>query len=134
MAASSAEAQKLGHVLISNMRSYEIYLHYDRTYSRDCAKMQNYLPMNFVTAHIIVGHGHAALRDVIAPILKYIHGKRMRLRSVVHLGDNQQVTRDLATYGIVAEKLPVGLGGALRTGECFMQWMIRRRGLESPQD
>lgn len=60
--------------------------------------------------------------DVIGPPLKYLYGKRMRLRTVVHNGSNSELVASLETYHVPKKSIPVCLGGDVDDVP-FQRWL-----------
>ena len=61
--------------------------------------------------------------DVIGPSIKYLQGKRMRLRNTVHSGSNSELVASLNPFHIPKHSIPVCPGGDVDDLP-FKHWLL----------
>lgn len=123
------EAQRRGYVSICNVRNYDLYTHFDRIQSRRALNVVNAVPVTVKASHYCGGSGSSAYTSVVAPVISYLIGKRLRLRKLFHKGSDQEVIAELQLYGLGAEHVPVERGGNFKR-EHVLEWLHKRRELE----
>lgn len=66
--------------------------------------------------------------NYLFPIAKFLFGKRLRRRLIVHSGCGGQISNELEKqYGLSRESLPSQLGGKLDTSKSHQCWLQRCR-------
>ena len=91
-----------------------MYKHWDRIFAkRFCHVVRFCLPIEVKGVHIIVGRS-ASFFDVVMPLVKYLLGKEIRLRTVIH---RDRHVPGIEAYGIDRVYLPVDHGGMYKIGE-----------------
>ena len=118
-------AQLNGIVMLYNLKCFDLSRNFDRTFARHATNMMFFcLPCRIVAQHVCFGAGGRNMwDDVIGPSLKYLYGKRMRLRNIVHGGSNSELVASLKAFHIPKESLPVCLGGDV-DDKSFQQWLV----------
>lgn len=121
---SDETAQLNGFVMLSNLKGFNLAQNYDRIFARLVIEMVCFcLPCRIVAMHLCFGAaGRNLWGDVLGPPVKYLYGKRLRLRVVTHGGCNSELVESLEPFGISKETLHVCLGGDV-TDEYFQKWL-----------
>ena len=91
--------RKKGFVVVVNCRSFDLYKHFDRILSTNLRRLVEVAPLLLRGLHIGAGPGSSVL-DLVMPVLKIIHGKRVRLRLQLHKGSDQEIVQSLSDYGL----------------------------------
>jgi hypothetical protein len=91
---------------------------------RDC------LPIKLKAIHISLPFRHPPFHFVL-PVLKFILGRSLRQRVVVHHGSDLEVLVGLDKFGISEANVPPVLGGLYKLQTELAAWLASRRELES---
>ena len=100
---------------------------FDRVQTKmSAALIQEALPINLVCMHIC----HApTFFNIVYPIMKFIMGKEIRLRTKMHSGSEEKVLQELEHYGIQRRLVLKSMGGGydLKVEE----WLTYRQQVEA---
>jgi hypothetical protein len=94
---------------------------------RDC------LPIKVKAIHISLPFRHPPFNFVL-PVLKFILGRSLRQRVVVHHGSDLEVLMGLEKYGISEANVPPVLGGRYKLEARVAAWLVDRLELESRRE
>mmetsp|Transcript_13720 Transcript_13720/g.20761 ORF Transcript_13720/g.20761 Transcript_13720/m.20761 type:complete len:129 (+) Transcript_13720:345-731(+) len=87
---------------------------------------RRYLPIRANGGHIC--YPNVVFRNVIAPVVKIMIGRRHRLMLQFHHGLQKDVLSRLQDFGISKEIVPYDLGGDLKLD--VVAWLEKRRALD----
>jgi len=90
--------QQKGFILIVDVRNGDISKHFDRAAEKlKFHSINECLPMKLKSVHII---RPSTFGYLIMPIIKFIIGRILRLRFVVHTGTEKEILESFSSYGI----------------------------------
>jgi hypothetical protein len=116
--------QRTGFIMMADMRVTKLS-HFNRAQSIDqFHHVQNVLPMKVRAMHVC--HVPYFVEQWLIPIAKFILGKHLRLRLLVHISST--LPKELVKYGFKIENLPVCVGGTYHHDPAH--WLESRRVLE----
>ena len=90
------------------------------------------MPMRVCAAHFFCGRS-MTLITMALPILKFLMGRNVRIRMVVHGGEGADYLRNLNVYGLRLENMSHVLTGGGFGPAQFASWLEERRTLEAQQ-
>ena len=132
-------AQKRGIVVIENLKGFNIDKCMDRHLSKALAKMLNeILPVKLKAMHVLQSTSWCNVYDIIMPSIKFLMGKDIRQRMLVHACNESIVERALQPYGIQLGCIPEQVGGTFKLSDSMAmlqknQRELIRRGVEGPR-
>lgn len=107
---------------------------FDRKLAREgIALFRDCLPIQIKVIHLCLPLRYPPFNFVL-PVLKFILGKRMRHRMVIHHGSDLQVILGYEEYGIGRDATPPALGGHWKMDTEFAAWLVERRSLETRRE
>lgn len=118
----SIVAQKRGHVLIVNVRSFDLYKHYDRMLIKQHKTLADAIPSKVKATHCFGGSETSVYSQVVAPADNFVIGRYLRLRQIVHQGTDQEVIQKLGPYGLGRPHIIVERGGTI-TQSYIDEWI-----------
>ena len=120
------EVQKKGCIALSQFKINSPN-QFDRVQSKmSITSIRDALPIHMVCMHIC----HAPLFfHVVYPMIKFILGKEVRLRTITHSGSEEKVLQELEHYGIPRSLILKSMGGGydLKVEE----WLTYRQSVEA---
>jgi hypothetical protein len=90
---------------------------------------QGYHPVNIKAMHVCAPAGKS-LYNLIMPFAKYVLNRAYRRRFLFHSGTSSELMIDLGDYGILAEHIPIDMGGSYPLEERFPEWLEQRLQIE----
>jgi hypothetical protein len=115
--------------LLSSPQSAKI-AGFDRKLARDAvALLQECLPIRLRVIHVCTPFRHPPFNFVL-PVVKFILGKSLRRRLLVHHGCDLEVLLGLESHGIIRANIPPALGGHYRLQSELAEWLVGRLELE----
>jgi hypothetical protein len=121
--------RKKGFVVVVNCRSFDLYKHFDRILSTNLRRLVEVAPLLLRGLHIGAGPGSSVL-DLVMPVLKIIHGKRVRLRLQLHKGSDQEIVQSLTDYGLDKRHGMAVFSGTVYNQERCGELLEEQRGKE----
>ena len=119
--------QRTGFVMMSNFNVTKLS-HFNRAKARaQFLHVQNVLPMKVRAIHAC--HVPKFVDEWILPTIKFLVGKRLRLRLLVH--NSSTLPKELVKHGFKTENLPDCVGGTYHHNPAH--WLESRRALEGSQ-
>jgi hypothetical protein len=113
--------QTNGYVMISHIKGYDLYKHFDRILAKQSSLMMlECMPIKIKAAHMLAGSANGVI-SLILPVLKHIFTKDLRLRMVVHNGRDAIILDALKPYGLVKKSISYVNGGDYKRSN-FKQW------------
>ena len=87
------------------------------------------MPIRVCAAHFFCGRS-MTLITMALPILKFLVGRHVRIRMVIHGGSGNEYLRNLNVYGLRLENLSLVLPGGGFGPSRFNAWLEERRAIE----
>ena len=116
-------------IWLANFRGYSLE-HFDRKLGLLIAQTINEcLPISIKANHFCYPT-ESRVWNLLVPIFKSLMGKRLRHRTLIHVGMPSELIKALERFGIDCEGLPVSIGGN-RPHQKYHEWLDERRRLES---
>jgi hypothetical protein len=94
---------------------------------RDC------LPIKVKAIHVCLPLLKPPFQFVI-PIVKFLAGKRLRRRMVLHSGSEHEILSGLDTYGIGRSIIPFEIGGDYHLEAAHAEWVVDRLQVERQRE
>jgi hypothetical protein len=66
----------------------------------------------------------------VLPVVKFLAGKRLRRRMILHSGSEHEIVRGLSKYGIGRNIIPFELGGDYYLAAGYAEWINDRLQVE----
>ena len=103
---------------------------FDRVQTKMSATLiQDALPINMVCVHIC----HApTFFNIVFPIIKFIMGREIRLRTKTHSGSEEKVLQELEHYGIQRSLILKSMGGGYDLK--IEEWLTNRQQVEASHE
>jgi hypothetical protein len=89
-------------------------------------------PMRWRVTHLCTGSGRSGL-GIILPVLKYMVGRKNRLRFVVHAGSDTELLDQFSDYGLVKVHMSHCVGGSYGRDD-FLEWVGERQEQERERE
>jgi hypothetical protein len=103
---------------------------FDRKLSREgLALIRDCLPIRIRVIHLCLPFLHPPFNFVL-PVFKFICGKSIRQRILVHSGSNLEVLLGLENHGIINANIPSVLGGHFNLQAALAEWLVERLELD----
>mmetsp|Transcript_12201 Transcript_12201/g.18722 ORF Transcript_12201/g.18722 Transcript_12201/m.18722 type:complete len:330 (-) Transcript_12201:192-1181(-) len=118
-----------GYVKVINLRGFNLIKHSDRKAAKGLAKIVWRMPIDVKSVHLC-SSAHS-MTKVAFPVLKFILGKKIRLKFVTHHGHSgPEFAQVLAKYGLNKKNLFPVLGGTFQIDPDLTEWISSKESLE----
>jgi hypothetical protein len=110
------------------------FVRFDRKLAREgTALLRECLPIRLRVIHLCVPLRHPPFNFVL-PVVKFILGKSLRRRLVVHHGSDLEILLSLESHGIIRAIIPTALGGDYHLHAELTEWLVDRLELEGQRE
>jgi hypothetical protein len=107
---------------------------FDRKLTREgIALLRECLPIRLRAMHICLPFRRPPFTFVL-PVIKFICGKSIRQRMVIHHGSDLEVLLGLENHGIIRANIPAALGGEYNLQAELTEWLADRLELEGRRE
>jgi hypothetical protein len=107
---------------------------FDRKLSRYCmALLRDCLPIKVRAIHICLPQMKPPFQFVI-PVVKFLAGKRLRRRMVIHSGCDHLIAISLLKYGLNPNIIPLEVGGEYHWEVSHAAWIANRLLVEGRRE
>ena len=108
------------------LKGFDVYKHLDRIRLKKLAYFVNFCsPIQAKALHFFCGRNKSLLTYVL-PAFKYLLGKDLRIRMVVHGGTGVDYLADIKRYGLCLQKISYVLGGGF-SYQNYLDWLEAQR-------
>lgn len=118
-------AQKHGFVTIVNVKDFDITTTFDRHHEKCVTSIPLCMPTPLCAVHLCAGPERTVLSQLAVPIVKHLLNKTSRHRLLLHSGSDQELLRELSSYGLKLANFP--------NHDQFVTWLAERLALEGQQ-
>lgn len=118
-----------GFVKVINSRGFNLIKHSDRKAAKGLAKIVWRMPTDLKSVHLC-SSAHS-MTKAFFPVLKFIIGKKIRLKFVTHQGHGgPEFALVLSKYGLNKKNLFPALGGTFQIDPDLIKWISSEESLE----
>jgi hypothetical protein len=107
---------------------------FDRKLAREAsALLRDCLPIRIRGLHLCLPFRRPPF-NLLLPVIKFICGKSIRQRAVIHHGSHLEILLGLENHGIARANIPPALGGDYNLHAQLTEWLAHRLELEGRRE
>ena len=128
----SEQVQRRGHVVILNLKGYDLYKDFDRLLTKLVFRIMATCPVKLNAMHCVTGWS-STMYNIAVPALRFLAGERLFLRGFLHCGSSTDMETSLAPFGLGLQHVEPVFAGVVREMELIEAWLQERRRLEEKE-
>ena len=117
-----------GFVILCNLQGYDLYRDFDRLLTKLVFRiLTTAFPVRLQAFHAVTGWS-STVYNIARPALRYLAGRAVLLRGVLHAGSTTDIRESLAAYGLSHAAHVACFGGGSGSAEqvsLLQEWLNR---------